>query len=102
MLREVIDLEGDWAKLLAGFGLSYRKQTTIKAEYSANTRSCLEAVLFAWLSKSYNVEKHGPPSWRTLVKAVADRIGGADVALTLKIAKKYPGKIYTFHVLYKV
>ena len=50
----------------------------------------------------YNVEKHGPPSWRTLVKAVADRIGGADVALALKIAKKYPGKIYTFHVLYKV
>ena len=101
MLREVIDLEGEWAKLLVGFGLPYRQQTTIKADCT-NARSCLEAVLFAWLSKSYNVEKHGPPSWRTLVKAVADRVGSADVALALKIAKKYPGKIYTFHVLYKV
>ena len=101
MLREVIDLEGEWAKLLAGFGLPYRQQTTIKADCS-DARSCLEAVLFVWLSKSYNVEKHGPPSWRTLVKAVADRIGGADVALALKIAKKYPGKIYTFHVSYKI
>ena len=105
MLREVIDLEGEWAKLLAGFGLPYRQRTTIKTDCT-NARSCLEAVLFAWLSKSYNVEKHGPPSWRTLVKAVADRIGGADVALALKIAKNHPGKIcnqmHNMHIAFKV
>ena len=102
VLGEVIDLQGKWTDILAGLRLPPSQRSTIKAEHSTNTRSCLEAGLLAWLSKSYRVEKHGPPSWRTLVQAVADPIGGADDARALKIAKKYPGKIYTFHVLYKV
>ena len=91
VLEEVIDLQGKWTDILAGLRLPPSKQSTIKAEHSTNTRSCLQAVLLAWLSKSYNVEKHGPPSWRTLVKAVADPIGGEDVALAQKIAEKHPG-----------
>ena len=100
VLDEVIDLQGKWTDILAGLRLPPNLRSTIKAEHSTNTRSCLEAVLLAWLSKSYNVEKHGPPSWRTLVKAVADRNGGADVALALKIAKNHPGKIYNHGYVY--
>ena len=91
VLEEVIDLEGKWTDILAGFKLPYRHQATIKTD-STDSRSCLKTVLIMWLSKSYNVEKHGPPSWRTLVKAVADPIGGADTARALKIAEKHPGK----------
>ena len=100
VLGEVIDLQGKWTDILAGLRLPPSLRSTIKAEHSTNTRSCLEAVLLAWLSKSYNVVKHGPPSWRTLVKAVADRIGGADVALALEIAKNHPGKIYNHGYVY--
>ena len=91
VLGAVIDLQGKWTDILAGLRLPPSLQSTIKAEHSTNTRSCLQAVLLAWLSKSYDVEKHGPPSWRTLVKAVADPIGGADVARALKIAEKHLG-----------
>ena len=100
MLREVIDLEGKWGQLLVGLGLSYWQWTTIKAD-CMDARSCLQAVLLVWLSKNYNFKKYGPPSWRTLVKAVADRIGGENVALALKIAEKHPGKIYIYiHFMY--
>ena len=91
VLGEVIHLQGKWTDILAGLRLPPSLRSTIKAEHSTNTRSCLEAGLLAWLSKNYNVENYGPPSWRTLVKAVADDIGGADVARALKIAEKYPG-----------
>ena len=95
VLREIIVLEGKWPNVLAGLGLPHSQRSTIKMEHSTDASSCLQAVLVVWLSKNYNVEKHGPPSWQTLVKAVADSIGGADVALAKKIAEKHPGKVYT-------
>ena len=94
VLGEVIDLQGIWTNVLAGLRLPPSKLSIIKAEHSTNSRSCLQAALLAWLSKTYNVEKHGPPSWRTLVKAVADPIGGANVSLALKIADNHPGKVH--------
>ena len=96
VLGEIIDLKGKWADVLAGLRLPPSQRSSIKTEHSTDARSCLEAVLVAWLSKTYNVEKHGPPSWRTLVKAVADPIGGANVSLALKIAEKHPGKVYIY------
>ena len=96
VLGEIIDLKGKWADVLAGLRLPPSQRSTIKTEQSTDARSCLEAVLVAWLSKTYNIEKHGHPSWRTLVKAVADPIGGANVALALKIAEKHPGKVYIY------
>ena len=100
VLGEIVDLKGKWADVLAGLRLPPSQRSTIKTEHSTDARSCLETVLVAWLSKIYNVEKHGPPSWRTLVKAVADPIGGANVSLALKIAEKHPGKVYIYkHVV---
>ena len=93
MLTEVIELQGIWTDLLAGLRLPPSQVSIIKAKHVGDTRSCLEAVLRVWLLKSYNVDKHGPPSWRTLVKAVADRIGGSNVTLALKIAGNHPGNI---------
>ena len=93
VMEEVIDLEGKWAKVLAGLRLPHRHQATIKMEHSTDAYSCLQAVLVVWLSKSYDIEKYEPPSWRTLVKAVANPIGGGDVALAKKIAVKHPGKV---------
>ena len=100
VLEEVIDLQGKWTDILAGLRLPPSLPSTIKAEHSTNTRSCLQAVLLVWLTRRYNVEKHGLPSWRTLVKAVADRIGGADISLALDIAKKHPGTMYMLYCIY--
>jgi hypothetical protein len=38
---------------------------------------------------NYDIERHGPPSWRKLVEAVDNPAGGSDHALALKIAKEH-------------
>ena len=45
-----------------------------------------------WLKKQYNYHKYGPPSWRALVKAVANPAGGNNPAKAMKIAENHPGK----------
>ena len=94
VLEEVIDLKGKWADIPAGLGLSHSLLSIIKMDHSTDALSYFEAVLFVCLSKRYNV---GPPSWQTLVKAVADPSGGGDTALALKIPEKHPGTMYISH-----
>ena len=94
MLDEVIELQGEWISLFAGLRLPPNQLSIIKTEHNGNTLSCLHAVLLVWLSKSYDVDKYGPPSWRTLVKGVAAESGGAKVSLACKIAKNHPGTFF--------
>ena len=56
-----------------------------------NPGQCLFDVLHKWVIKDYN-QKYGPPSWRTLVKAVGSSSGGQNPALAEKIARTHPGK----------
>ena len=43
------------------------------------------------LSLCNQVERFGKPTWRRLVEAVEDRVGGNNHALALKIAAEHPG-----------
>ena len=44
------------------------------------------------------VERFGKPTWRRLVEAVENRVGGNNRALALKIAAEHPGSNTTsFH-----
>ena len=52
---------------------------------------CLREVIIRWLRKTYDVDRHGPPTWRTLVKAVSDKAGGNNPALAEGIAKEHQG-----------
>ena len=59
-------------------------------------RDCDEAlfqVIVTWLRQSYDVNKHGHPSWKTLVEAVASEAGGQNPALARKIAAAHRGKV---------
>ena len=47
-------------------------------------------MLLVWLKHSYNVDKHGPPTWRRLVEAVDKEAGGNNHALAEKIASNHP------------
>ena len=62
-------------------------ERTINTMYQSDPNDCLRAVLTKWLQKGYNYQKHGPPTWRILVKAVADPAGGDNVALAEEIAR---------------
>lgn len=56
-----------------------------------------------WYNVQYNcspipppqVERFGDPTWRRLASAVADRIGGNNLALARNIAREHPGSFNT-------
>ena len=52
-------------------------------------------ILLMWLRQNYDVHKHGPPTWRNLMKAVDHPAGGNNHALAMIIADKHSntGKI---------
>ena len=47
-------------------------------------------IVLMWLQQNYDVHKHGPPTWRNLVKAVDDPAGGNNHALAISIADNHP------------
>ena len=53
----------------------------------------LQKVIILWLKQNYNVSRFGEPTWRMLVKAVAQRSGGGDGALARRMAKNHPAVI---------
>ena len=50
----------------------------------------LSKVVEIWLQQQYNVQRHGPPTWQMLVKAVDSPAGGNDHTLAREIASKHP------------
>lgn len=55
---------------------------------------CAEAmmeIISNWLRWNYKWQRHGKPSWKLLVEAVANPMGGNNEALAMEIAKNYPG-----------
>ena len=46
-------------------------------------------MITEWLNKNYNTERFGDPTWKSLVIAVAQRLGGANVACARLIATKH-------------
>ena len=84
-------LEDKWEGLCDGLGLASNASDVIKRD-NTDCRSRLKAVIKKWLSKGYDFEQYGHPSWRSLVKAVADPIGCDDNAAAIKIAEKHYGE----------
>ena len=58
----------------------------IRQENCQNTQQALNEVLLLWLRQSYDVKKHGPPTWEMLVEAVSKDTGGNNKALAKRIA----------------
>ena len=54
--------------------------------------TCLTEVVGQWLSKMYDTEKFGDPSWSLLAEAVAHPAGGNNNALAMEISE---GKNFT-------
>ena len=44
-------------------------------------------IISNWLKLNYKYELHGKPSWKILVRAIANPMGGNDRALAMEIAK---------------
>ena len=69
----------------------------IKNNHQGDLKTALQEVIINWLKQNYNFSRFGEPTWRMLVKAVAQRSGGGDGALARRIAKNRPAVIGSSH-----
>ena len=95
--QEMHTLAAKWSHIGFAVHIPSSQEEAIRATRD-DSASCLRMVLKKWLQKSYSYDKYGPPTWRMLVKAVGDPLGGDDCALAETIANKHPG-MYSNEVL---
>ena len=72
-----------WKELSISLGLSYDVIDNIKG--SGDNYLCWSEALNHWIKQNYNTDTFGRPSWRSLLKAVAE----IDKLLFKRLAEKY-------------
>ena len=87
--EELLCLAARYRSIGITLGLPSGMLDTIRCDYACNCEGALGQVIRTWLKQSYNVDRFGPPSWRSLVKVVYSSAGGNDRALAKKIAAKH-------------
>ena len=90
--KEMIPLASEWQDITLAMGIKQSDIDTIHTQYPGLPYGCLKAALGKWLRKGYNVEKHGPPTWKKVVEVVADQAGGKNPAFAKKIACNHQGE----------
>ena len=80
---ECKSLAAKWKELSISLGLSYDVIDNIKG--SGDNYHCWSEALNHWIKQNYNTDTFGRPSWRSLLKAVAE----IDKLLFKKLAEKY-------------
>ncbi len=71
-----------------GTQLYLRRLNTIKNRCKTDTIAMGE-VVEEWLSENYDTARFGPPTWKMLVKVMANPIGGNNNSLAKKIASEH-------------
>ena len=52
-------------------GLSFKTIRTIQGNNSDDREGAWNEALMQWILQDYNTEKHGLPSWKTLLKTIS-------------------------------
>ena len=89
VLSELNPLAACWKNI--GFALRLKPDALekIDRQHSGDLSACLASMVKEWLKRNYNVEKFGEPTWQRLAEAVGDPAGGADKALSMRIAEQH-------------
>lgn len=85
IIKDIGSLKANYIKL--GFALKLKYDDTldrIKREIP-DSAEALIVVINEWLKKNYDWKRHGKPTWKALVKAVASLNGD----LAMKIASRH-------------
>ena len=80
---ECKSLAAKWKELSISLGLSYDVIDNIKG--SGDNYHCWSEALNHWIKQNYNTETFDQPSWRSLLKAVAE----IDKLLFKRLAEKH-------------
>jgi len=89
--KEMISVVAKWEAIGRGLGIDCGRLELIKEDNPGDATKRFSAILTCWLQRRYNVERFGKPTWRAVVKVVADPAAGDNYALTLSIAEQHSG-----------
>ena len=84
----MLPLCAHWYDLGLALRINPSSLDTIKATES-DPKKRLNTLMSKWLSKEYNFNKYGNPSWKLLCAAVHSPVGGNNPALAEKIANNH-------------
>ena len=84
-------IAGSWKTIGRGLRISPGRLEIIQKDNPGNSKECLSEMLTCWLKRSYDVERFGEPTWRSVVNVVARPAAGDNCALALNIAKQHSG-----------
>ena len=82
----IIDAATKWHNIGVILGLRPSTLKLIKVANFDDVEFCLNAVLAHWLNQDYLVTKHGQPTWRKLLMAIAHPAGADDTSLANRVA----------------
>ena len=71
MIMECTSLAAHWEQLGGYLGLERSSLTLIRGNHPHDNAGCWNETLNQWIKQNYKTERHGMPSWRTLLGAIA-------------------------------
>ena len=71
VVKECKSLSAKWEKLSIYLGLPPDEIDTIKRDHH-DAQDRWNQALLVWIRQCYNTNKYGKPSWRTLLRAIAE------------------------------
>ena len=72
LVIECKSLSSDWEKVSAYLGLPFKVIDTIKRDNPRDSAGCWNEALKHWIKQNYNTKLFALPSWRSLLRAVAE------------------------------
>jgi hypothetical protein len=92
ILEELIPIIPRYYSFGRSLRLDPRQLNEVRKTYllEKDAEQALNDVLFLWLSKQYDTDRFGSPTWQALIEAVAKRLGGNNIALARKMASNHP------------
>ena len=73
---KLLSVAARWRDIGLALRISDPQLKTIEASDKSDVKDHLTDMLRLWLDKSYDAEKYGAPSWKTLREAVKNQAGG--------------------------
>ena len=88
-----IPLAAKWKQLSVCMGLPYKTIKQIEKDNPGDSDSSWNEAIMQWILQGHNTERHGLPSWKTLLKTISR----VDQPLFEKLAKEH--QVKGMHVL---
>ena len=98
IIEEIQPIESRYYNLGRSLNLKITDLRKIRDDHPSDS-DAFKDVLLLWLDQKYDKKKHGPPTWRMLVKAVNNESDEDNDELAKQIALNHPAGSTIFILL---